>query len=133
MKASHLLAANAIMAAVLILAAAKAADAQRTRPIVPLPPERPIQRVYITERVVVQNAAPPAEAKAEEPKPAEPPPAAPAPAPAEPPRKPYAVGETYVSLPGGCMKLIDAGVSYYNCGGEWYRQVGSQYKAVSQP
>ena len=39
------------------------------------------------------------------------------------PRKPYAIGATYASLPGGCMKLIDAGVSYYFCDGEWYREV----------
>ena len=35
------------------------------------------------------------------------------------------------------MKLIDGGVSYYHCSGEWYRQVGSgsavQYKAVAAP
>lgn len=54
------------------------------------------------------------------------------------PRKPYAVGATYASLPSsGCMKLIEDGASYYFCGGaEWYRQVGEgssvSYKAVAR-
>jgi hypothetical protein len=52
-------------------------------------------------------------------------------------RKPYVIGSSYASLPGGCMKLIDEGVSYYFCGGgEWYRQTGSgrdsQYRAVAR-
>jgi hypothetical protein len=56
----------------------------------------------------------------------------------EPPRKPYVIGNSYASLPGGCMKMIEGGVSYYFCGGgEWYRQVGggkgAQYKAVAKP
>ena len=47
-------------------------------------------------------------------------------------RKPYAIGATYASLPGGCMKLIEEGDSYYYCGGgEWYRQTGKQYQAVA--
>ena len=53
------------------------------------------------------------------------------------PRKPYVIGSTYASLPSGCMKLIDGGVSYYYCSGEWYRQMGggrdAQYRAVAQP
>ena len=56
----------------------------------------------------------------------------PAVAPPEP-RKPYVIGRVYASLPGGCMKLIESGASYYICSGDWYRQVGSQYKAVAQP
>ena len=59
------------------------------------------------------------------------------PAPPAPPREPYVIGRSYSSLPGGCMKMIDNGISYYNCSGEWYRQVlagaGAQYKAVAQP
>ena len=59
-------------------------------------------------------------------------PAAP-PAPPPEPRKPYVLGRTYSSLPGGCGKLIQDGASYYVCSGEWYRQVGSEYKAVRMP
>ena len=53
------------------------------------------------------------------------------------PRKPYVIGSTYASLPPqGCMKLIDDGVSYYYCGGDWYRQLGGRggrFKAVAKP
>ena len=53
------------------------------------------------------------------------------------PREPYVVGKSYASLPGGCMKMIQDGASYYLCSGEWYRQEGSggavTYKAVAQP
>jgi hypothetical protein len=59
--------------------------------------------------------------------PAAPPPPAPA------PRKPYVLGRIYDSLPGGCLKLLQDGASYYHCSGEWYRQVGSEYKAVRMP
>ena len=73
----------------------------------------------IVEREVVREVPVPV--------PAEPPP---------PPRKPYVIGNSYASLPGGCMKLIEEGVSYYYCSGEWYRQVGSgsaaTYKAVAR-
>ena len=49
-------------------------------------------------------------------------------------RKPYVVGRSYASLPGGCMKMIEGGASYYWCsGGEWYRLVGKQYRAVAKP
>ncbi|MDP9422711.1 MAG: hypothetical protein M3Q19_07750 [Pseudomonadota bacterium] len=64
---------------------------------------------------------------------------APAPPPAPSPegegmRKPYVVGRSYASLPGGCMKMIEGGASYYWCsGGEWYRLVGKQYRAVARP
>ena len=62
--------------------------------------------------------------------------AVPAAEPAPAPREPYVIGKSYASLPGGCMKLIDEGVSYYLCSGEWYQQVGtgrsSQYKAVAR-
>jgi hypothetical protein len=58
------------------------------------------------------------------------------PPPPPPPRKPYKIGASYSTLPSGCMKLIEEGVSYYLCSGEWYRQVGSgsgvTYKAVAK-
>jgi hypothetical protein len=61
---------------------------------------------------------------------------APAPPPTPSPeekRKPYVIGSSYASLPGGCMKMIDDGVSYYFCGGgEWYRQSGKLYWAVAR-
>jgi hypothetical protein len=50
-----------------------------------------------------------------------------------PPRKPYVIGASYASLPSGCMKMVEAGGSYFYCGGEWYRQVGSGYRAVREP
>ena len=53
--------------------------------------------------------------------------------PALPPRDPYVIGKSYASLPGGCMKMIEPGASYYWCSGEWYRQVGKEYRAVRQP
>lgn len=66
-----------------------------------------------------------------------PPPTPPPPAPSpegEGKRKPYVIGNSYASLPGGCMKMIEEGVSYYWCsGGEWYRLVGKQYRAVAKP
>jgi len=50
-----------------------------------------------------------------------------------PPRKPYVIGNSYASLPGGCMKMIEDGVSYYYCsGGEWYKQTGKLYRAVAR-
>lgn len=56
------------------------------------------------------------------------------PAPPPPPRPAYVIGHSYSSLPGGCMKLVDRGVSYFQCSGDWYREVGRrQYKAVSRP
>lgn len=52
------------------------------------------------------------------------------------PRKPYVIGASYDSLPGGCMKLIEEGTSFYYCDGGWYRQVGegrsASYKAVAR-
>jgi hypothetical protein len=73
--------------------------------------------VVVEREVVLEEAAPPA-----------PPP------PPPPPRKPYVIGRTYSSLPGGCMKLIERGASYYQCSGEWYRQVApGRYLAVRGP
>ena len=65
--------------------------------------------------------------------------AAPAPsAPPPAPRKPYVVGQSYASLPAGCMKMIAGEASYYWCsGGEWYREMAggnaAKYKAVAKP
>ena len=80
-----------------------------------------IQRDLVIEREIVREV--PADEAAADP----PPPA---------PRKPYVIGRSYSSLPGGCMKLIDGGKSYFLCSGEWYRQVrgsGGPYLAVAEP
>ena len=81
----------------------------------------------VVEVVEVEKEAKPAEAAAAVP--------AAAPAVAEEKREPYKIGNSYDSLPPGCMKLIQDGSSYYFCGGaEWYQSVGGgQYKAVEQP
>jgi hypothetical protein len=43
------------------------------------------------------------------------------------------IGASYASLPGGCMKMIEEGASYYYCGGgEWYKQTGKLYRAVAR-
>ncbi len=80
-----------------------------------------VERVQIIEREVVKEAPPPP----------------PTPEPAPPPRKPYAIGESYSSLPSPCMKMIQDGASYYHCSGEWYRQVSGgkdgPYLAVAAP
>lgn len=47
-------------------------------------------------------------------------------------RKPYVLGASYASLPGSCMKMIEDGVSFYYCSGDWYRQEGKSYRAVSR-
>ena len=60
------------------------------------------------------------------------PPAPPPPAPPKP-REPYAIGRTYNSLPGGCLKMVQGGRSYFRCREGWYRQVGSRYRAVAMP
>ena len=50
------------------------------------------------------------------------------------PKEPWVMGRTYASLPGGCMKMVEKAASYFYCGGDWYRQVGSRsYKAVGKP
>ena len=60
--------------------------------------------------------------------------AEPAPPAPPPPRKPYVIGRTYSALPGGCMKLLERGASFYQCSGEWYRRTGSgAYLAVREP
>lgn len=51
-----------------------------------------------------------------------------------PPPEPFVIGRSYASLPGGCMKMLSGGATYYLCSGDWYREVGrSQYKAVAAP
>ena len=66
--------------------------------------------------VVVHDAAP------------EPPP------PPPPPRQRWMLGRSYGSLPGGCLKMLTGAGAYYDCSGEWYRQVGAgRYKAIAQP
>jgi hypothetical protein len=60
--------------------------------------------------------------------------AAPEPSPPPPaPREPYVIGRTYDALPGGCLKMITGGASYFHCTEGWYREVGSQYQAVEMP
>lgn len=133
MNGLHLLAISAAMSALLIIAAAEADAQQRpvgggTRIMPPVPRDRD---VIIVERQVTQTVEPDTDAKQ-----AVAPPAAPAAAAPEP-RKPYAIGSTYSSIPSGCMKLIEDGASYYHCNGEWYQSVSSgngvQYLAVRAP
>jgi hypothetical protein len=61
------------------------------------------------------------------------PPAPPPPPPA--PKEPWVMGRTYASLPPqGCMKMVEKAASYFYCGGDWYRQVGSRsYVAIKKP
>lgn len=134
-KGLHLLAISAAMSVLLIFAAAEGDAQQRPaggvpRNVPPVPRDR-IGDVIIVEREIIRTVEPATEAK-----PAVAPPAAPAAAAPEP-RKPYAIGSTYSSIPSGCMKLIEGGASYYHCNGDWYRSVssgaGAQYLAVRAP
>jgi hypothetical protein len=156
MKPLHLLMTGAAMAGLLIFAAAEAGAQQRALggPRIMLPSHanhfswegrhggfhgngggfgalRHAQdgRVFIIERevpvivereVVREIPAPEKEAHSS--------------APLSPGQRPrFVIGSSYASLPGGCMKLIEEGASYYFCGGgEWYRQVGKQYRAVAR-
>jgi hypothetical protein len=139
MQAGQLLPLATATAALLILAASAADAQQRVVQGGWVNPPRPGGRMHghrgfnvpfffgdrevvVVEREIVR------EVPAAPPPPPEPPP---------PPRKPYAIGSTYASLPGGCMKLIEDGASYYYCGGEWYRQLPggphAQYRAVREP
>lgn len=127
------MAMSAAMSALLVFAAAKA-DAQ-WRPIGRPPPGLPhYPREHFHDFILIEREVVHTVVTVPEEKPAAPP-AAPA-APTEP-RKPYVLGGTYSSIPGGCMKLIEDGASYYHCNGEWYRSVGSgnstQYLAVREP
>jgi hypothetical protein len=82
-----------------------------------------IEREVVVERQVVESVTPPPAPPHQGEGSSAPP----------PPRKPYVVGSTYASLPGGCMKMIEAGSAFYYCGGDWYRQVGRAYRAVREP
>ena len=54
------------------------------------------------------------------------------PAPPPPPQR-WVLGRLYAALPGGCMKMVDRGVTYFQCSGEWYRKVPGGYRAVARP
>ena len=137
MQRKSLLAIGAAASALLALAPSEASAKSpgvgsgfRHRPVPPpvadgffgFPGVYVVERVHVIEREVVKEV------------PAVPPPEPP---PQPPPRKPYAIGASYDTLPGGCMKMIEDGASYYHCSGEWYRQVGSgsaaRYEAVAKP
>ncbi len=129
MKALPLPAVTRAMCALLALAAGAAGargdpNGQQVSPPPPRQHVHPfafpffvVEPQVIVEREVVHDVAP-----------AEPPP---------PPRKPYVVGRSYDRLPGGCMKMIERGTSYFQCSGEWYRQSGGgsggPYIAVARP
>lgn len=108
------------------------ADAQTVPNFTPPPPPPPMHGFpgfFYVEPEVVHDVVVVHEAPAASP--------APAPTPS-PPREPFVIGRTYASLPGGCMKLIDRGKSYYQCSGEWYREVpgggrNGPYVAVARP
>ena len=74
---------------------------------------------YVVHDVVVVHDQP-----AAQPVVAEPPP---------PPRAPWVLGRIYASLPGSCLKMIEGGGTYFLCSGDWYREVGREYKAVEMP
>jgi hypothetical protein len=81
-----------------------------------------VEREYVVEREIIREV----------------PVAAPAPPPPPPPpRKPHVIGRTYSALPGSCMKMIEGGETYFQCSGEWYREVrdtgDGPYVAVRQP
>ena len=134
MKALHRLGFGAAAAGLLVLAAGGAVAQQRPPMGLRTPPAghgghhggRNIRGLpyYVVEREVVRVI------EVEVPVPVAPPP--PPAAPPEP-RKPFVIGDSYASLPGGCMKLIEDGASYYYCGGDWYRQAGRHYEAVARP
>ena len=135
MKAPHLLALGAATAAVLIFAAsgAEAQPGYIGRPPLSHHGGHHGNRGFFIPFFAVEQQAPVVierEVVREVPVVVE------APPPKPPPREPYAIGKSYSSLPGGCMKMIEDGVSYYLCSGEWYRQVGSgsavKYKAVAK-
>ena len=146
MRYAHVFAVSAVVSAVLIFAANRAhAQTQQQRPVGGVPRNHipstnhfswegghdgfrdrfhgGFGNVWVVERevpVVVEK-----EVVKEVPVAVEAPAAA-------PPRKPYVIGASYSSLPGSCMKLIEEGVSFYYCGGDWYRQEGKQYRAVAR-
>jgi hypothetical protein len=121
---------SAAISALLILAPAAAAQPSPVGVIRDPPPPHHggmhgfhVPFIIVEQETVIEREV--------EPKPAPPP--APAPPP-PPPRKPYVIGRSYASLPGGCMKMIEGGAAYFLCSGEWYRKVGSgEYRAVAKP
>jgi len=138
MKLVHLLATSAALAALLIFPTAEAIAQSRPvggvmRTLPPPPPPLFEFNTGFPGLIVVEREVPViVERKVvHEVKPAEPV------APPPPPRKPYVIGNSYASLPGGCMKMIEGSAAYYFCGGgEWYRQTGSgrsaRYQAVAR-
>src|SRR5690348_10644343 len=50
-----------------------------------------------------------------------------APPPPPPPPRRFVIGRTYSSLPDGCMKMIERGISFFQCSGDWYRRVPGGY------
>ena len=59
---------------------------------------------------------------------------APEPSPAPPPpRQAWVLGKSYTALPGGCLKMLTPGGSFFDCSGEWYLQVATGYQAVRMP
>jgi hypothetical protein len=151
MKPLHLMAMSAAASALLVLPSAEA-DAQ-TRPVVSgglrITPHSP-SHLFSWERghggfhggfgnVWIVEQQVPVFVEREVVKEAPPPQAVPLPqnSGGGDKRKPYVIGKTYASLPGGCMKVVEQAASYYFCGGgEWYRQMGSgrgvSYKAVKR-
>jgi hypothetical protein len=55
------------------------------------------------------------------------------PPPPPPPRQRWVLGRSYDALPGGCLKMLMGAGSYFDCSGEWYRQVGTGFQAVRMP
>ena len=137
MKAPHLTALSSALSALLALALVPTSAAAQTpanprfgyapAPRPPLPgPIFGLPYFYEPYPVVIER-----EVVREVPVLVEPPPPPPE------PREPYVLGKSYDTLPGGCMKMLKGVQSYYLCGGEWYRQVGSgsgaRFVAVAMP
>jgi hypothetical protein len=55
------------------------------------------------------------------------------PPPPPPPRQRWVLGKSYDALPGGCLKMLAPAGAFFDCSGEWYRQVGTGYRAVRMP
>ena len=129
MNSLHLLAFPTLLAFAASGAGAQGPSLPSRSP--PRPEPAPVIFVQTYQTIEPQYPPPQQQAPgAEAPPPADAPPAEPPPE----PRKPYVIGETYDSLPAGCMKLIEKGAAYYYCGGEWYRSAGGgKYKAVKAP
>jgi hypothetical protein len=63
------------------------------------------------------------------------PPEPPSPPPSpSPPRQRWVLGRSYGSLPDGCLKMLAGSSAFFDCSGEWYRQIGARrYTAVTAP